>query len=83
MDQCLHIVYPDGKDKYSYKLIPLNTQPLCGLLIKDDTILVVTGYDNNILYFSIEDEYLLYPQQIREYNTDYEVTFITQFDVKC
>ncbi len=67
---------------YSFIIIPINTQPICGLLTKDDTILLVGGVDQNILYFSIKDDYLLDPQPVRECKLDNNVTFIAPFDIE-
>ena len=65
MDNCLHLVYPDGNEKYSFKTIPLNNfTSSCGLLVKDDTILMISDTDQSIYLFDIKDEYLLDPHQI-------------------
>lgn len=43
---------------------------------------MIGGSDQNILYFQIEDEFLLEPQQVREVNFDFNVTCIAPFDLK-
>jgi len=82
MDTNLHIVYPEGNGKYSFKTILLNTQPICGLLAKNDKVLMIGGYNQKILYFKIEDENLLSPELVREAIFDFNVTCIAPFDLK-
>ena len=43
---------------------------------------MIGGSEQNILYFQIEDEYLLDPQQVREATFDFNVTCIAPFDLK-
>jgi len=50
------------------------------LLAKDDTVLMIGGYNQNILYFKIDDENLLSPQYVREALFDFNVTCIVPFD---
>ena len=58
---CIYIIYTNEQGEQTYKTIPLGTQPLCGILASDDEVLLIGGYNEMILYFSIAEENLLDP----------------------
>jgi len=61
IDTCFYIIYTNEQGNQTYKTIPLGTQPLCGILASDEEVLLIGGYNEMILYFSIADENLLDP----------------------
>lgn len=81
IDSCLYIVYQDLDLNYTFKTIPLGTQPLCGLLTKNDTVLLIGGSDENILYFQFEDGDMLDPLKKREVKFSFNVTCIVPLDI--
>jgi len=51
-----------------YKTLTIPTQPLCALLAKNDTILLIGGDDKKLLYYQFDDGKTLEPKLKREKN---------------